>query len=96
VVLKVTGHDTAQQATPVSICVGMTLQQAEALLIAATLRHTDGNMSAAAMILDINRTTMYAKVMRYNIRSQKGPLPPPDAAQTCSTPVSERLLPDEN
>jgi len=47
------------------ICVGMTLQEAEALLIAATLRHTNGNMRAAAAVLKIDRTTLYNKVKRY-------------------------------
>jgi DNA-binding protein Fis len=52
------GHDTAQETSPVDIRVGMTLQQAEALLIAATLRHTNGNMSAAAIILNIDRANL--------------------------------------
>jgi DNA-binding NtrC family response regulator len=45
----------------------MTLQEAEALLIAATLRHTNDNMRAAATVLKINRTTLYNKVKRYAI-----------------------------
>ena len=90
------GHDIAQEASPVDIRVGMTLQQAEALLIAATLRHTNGNMSAAAVILNIDRATVYAKVERYGIRPRKGLLRSEDTAQTCSPALPERLVADEN
>jgi transcriptional regulator of acetoin/glycerol metabolism len=66
---KVIGNDEKQHGLPVDICVGMTLAQAEAVLIAATLRHTQGNISAAAAMLKIDRTTLYNKVRRYGLAS---------------------------
>jgi DNA-binding protein Fis len=39
--------------------VGMTLRQAEKLLIVATLQHTEGNVREAARTLGINRSTLY-------------------------------------
>lgn len=47
--------------------VGTTLQELEALLITATLQHTSGNVKAAAAMLDIDRSTMYEKIKRYQI-----------------------------
>ena len=47
--------------------VGMTLRQAEELLITATLQHTDGNVREAARILGINRSTLYEKTKLYAI-----------------------------
>jgi DNA-binding NtrC family response regulator len=61
---KVIGNDEKQHGPPVDICVGMTLTQAEAVLIAATLRHTQGNISAAAAMLKIDRTTLYNSITR--------------------------------
>ena len=53
----------AGNAGPVHV--GMTLQQAEKLLIAATVQSTDGNMSRAATILGIDRSTLYEKMKLY-------------------------------
>jgi transcriptional regulator of acetoin/glycerol metabolism len=47
--------------------VGMTLQQAEAVLISATLQHTNGKLALAASILGIDRSTLYNKIKRYGI-----------------------------
>ena len=47
--------------------VGMSLAEAEALLISATLRYTQGNMSSAARLLGIDRTTLYLKIKRHDI-----------------------------
>jgi DNA-binding NtrC family response regulator len=53
-----------------SVRVGMTIREAEKVLIAATLEHTDGRMSKAAAILGIDRSTLYAKLKRYGISSR--------------------------
>jgi transcriptional regulator of acetoin/glycerol metabolism len=45
----------------------MTLQDMEKLLIAATLQSTDGNIKKAAAILEIDRSTLYEKMKRYEI-----------------------------
>jgi transcriptional regulator of acetoin/glycerol metabolism len=50
-----------------AVRVGMTLAEAEKLLIEATLRHTNGNVKAAAGILGIDRSTVYEKIKRYAI-----------------------------
>jgi DNA-binding NtrC family response regulator len=47
--------------------VGMTLRQAEELLLAATLQRTGGNMREAAKILGIDRSTLYAKTKLYGM-----------------------------
>ena len=51
----------------VTIPIGTTLRDAEKAIIEATLRHTDGNVSRAAKILGIDRTTLYNKMLRYEI-----------------------------
>jgi DNA-binding NtrC family response regulator len=52
---------------PWSIPAGMTLQEMEKQLIAATLQRTDGNIKEAASILGIDRSTIYEKIKRYEI-----------------------------
>jgi DNA-binding NtrC family response regulator len=52
---------------PWSIPAGMTLQEMEKQLIAATLQRTDGNIKEAAGLLGIDRSTMYEKIKRYEI-----------------------------
>ena len=42
----------------ITIPLGTTLREGVRLLVEATLRHTDGNVSAAARMLQINRTTL--------------------------------------
>ena len=54
-----------------SVRVGMTIREAEEVLIAATLEHTDGQMKKAAVILGIDRSTLYEKVKRYGISSRQ-------------------------
>lgn len=54
-------------AAVVTIPVGTSLNDAEKALIEATLRGTDGNISAAAKILGIDRCTLYAKIDKYKI-----------------------------
>ena len=46
---------------------GMTLQEMEKLLIAATLERTDGNIKESASVLGIDRSTLYEKIKRYEI-----------------------------
>jgi DNA-binding protein Fis len=45
----------------------MTLKQVERVLIAATLEHTEWNITRAAGMLGIERGTLYAKLSRYEI-----------------------------
>lgn len=52
---------------PWSIPAGMTLQEMEKQLIAATLQRTEGNIKEAASLLGIDRSTMYEKIKRYEI-----------------------------
>jgi DNA-binding NtrC family response regulator len=50
-----------------SVPAGLTLQQMEKQLIIATLQSTDGNIKKAASIMDIDRSTLYEKMKRYEI-----------------------------
>jgi DNA-binding NtrC family response regulator len=50
----------------------MTLEQAERVLIAATLEHTGWNRARAAAMLGIDRSTVYAKLSRYGIARPSG------------------------
>jgi DNA-binding NtrC family response regulator len=51
------------QAVP--IVVGMTIRQADKLLIEATLQQVEGSIRAAATILGIDRSTLYARIELY-------------------------------
>jgi DNA-binding NtrC family response regulator len=46
---------------------GMTLQEMEKHLIAATIQSTGGNIKESASILGIDRSTLYEKIKRYEI-----------------------------
>jgi DNA-binding NtrC family response regulator len=61
--------DSASRQTvlPWRTLVGMTLQEIETQHITATLRHTGGNITEAAFILGIDRSTVYAKLKRHQI-----------------------------
>jgi len=50
-----------------SIPAGMTLQEMEKLLIAATIQRAGGNIKESAAILGIDRSTMYEKIKKYEI-----------------------------
>jgi DNA-binding NtrC family response regulator len=50
-----------------SVPAGMTLQEMEKQLIAATIERTGGNIKESAAILGIDRSTMYEKIKRYEI-----------------------------
>ena len=52
---------------PWSVPAGMTLQEMEKRLIAATIQHTGGNIKESASILGIDRSTLYEKIKRYEI-----------------------------
>lgn len=54
-------------AAVVTIPVGTSLKDAEKAIIEATLTATNGNLSAAAKILGIDRCTLYAKIEKYKI-----------------------------
>ena len=58
---------TSVASNTVLMHVGMTLRQAEKLLIVATLKHTEGNVREAARILGIDRSTLYEKTKLYAI-----------------------------
>jgi DNA-binding NtrC family response regulator len=59
----------------IPVRVGMTLAEGQRLLIAATLRHTGGNVKAAALILGIDRSTLYEKIKALGIEREKGTHP---------------------
>ena len=46
---------------------GITIEEMEKLLIAATLQRTGGNIKEAAGVLGIDRSTLYEKIKRYEI-----------------------------
>ena len=48
----------------------MTLEQAENSIITATLKRTNGNISEAAGILGIDRSTLYDRLKKYNLPRQ--------------------------
>ena len=56
-----------QQPVTLTVPVGITIAEMEKLLIEATLRWTRGNRRRAAIILDIDRTTLYNKMRRHRI-----------------------------
>jgi len=47
----------------------MSLAEMEKLLISAALRHARGNITMAAAILGIDRSTVYVKIKKYAIRT---------------------------
>lgn len=59
----------ARQNGPASWAVpdGMTLEDLERLAVTAVLERTDGNIKLASEILGVDRSTLYAKIRRYNI-----------------------------
>jgi DNA-binding NtrC family response regulator len=52
---------------PLPITVGMTLEQVERVVIAATLEHIGWKIKKAAEMLGIDRSTLYEKLRRYGI-----------------------------
>jgi len=52
----------------VPIHVGMSIEEVEKLVIEATLQHTSGNITDAAKILGIDRSTLYQKIEKYKLR----------------------------
>jgi len=54
-----------------SVPAGLSMQEMEKLLITATLQSTEGNIKRAASILDIDRSTLYEKMKRYDIARAK-------------------------
>ena len=62
-------HSRSDKAnTQVPVRIGMTLVEAQNLLIKATLRWTEGNVKRAATVLGIDRSTLHAKIKRYGLR----------------------------
>ncbi len=56
-----------ESARPMAIPQGMTLQDMEKVLIAETLRRSDGNIKETASVLGIDRSTLYEKIRKYEI-----------------------------
>ena len=54
--------------TVVTIPVGTSLRDAEKAVIEATLEQAGGNISVAAKVLGIDRSTLYKKIAKYKIR----------------------------
>jgi transcriptional regulator with PAS, ATPase and Fis domain len=52
---------------------GMTVDQAERVLILMTLEHTKGNKTHAAEMLDISLKTLHNKLDRYEHQEERGP-----------------------
>ena len=50
-----------------SVPTDQSLQNVEKLVIEATLRRLDGNMKETAIVLGIDRSTLYEKIKKYNI-----------------------------
>jgi transcriptional regulator of acetoin/glycerol metabolism len=65
--------ETEDSRPVVPVRLGMTLAEAENLLITATLGSAGGNISKSAAILGIDRSTLYSKIRRHNI-GKAGPL----------------------
>jgi two-component system response regulator HydG len=60
----------AQAAAPApawAVPAGMTMQDMEKVLIAATIERTRGNIKEAAAVLGIDRSTLYEKIKKYEI-----------------------------
>jgi DNA-binding NtrC family response regulator len=55
-------------AKTLSIQVGASLREVEKRVIEATVRHCAGNLSRAAKILGINRSTLYEKIKAYKLK----------------------------
>jgi transcriptional regulator of acetoin/glycerol metabolism len=51
----------------VTISIGTPLREAEKTIIEATLRSTGGNISLAAKILGIDRSTLYSKIGKHKL-----------------------------
>ena len=60
-------HFEPGPAGSVTISAGISLQEMEKVLIAATIRYTHGNIKEAASVLKIDRSTLYEKIKRYGI-----------------------------
>ena len=59
---------TAAPATAWAVPAGMTMQDMEKVLIAATIERTQGNIKEAASVLGIDRSTLYEKIKKYEIQ----------------------------
>jgi DNA-binding NtrC family response regulator len=60
----------AQTAAPSAVWAvpaGMTIEDMEKVLIAATIQRTQGNIKEAASVLGIDRSTLYEKIKKYQI-----------------------------
>ncbi len=60
------------QMHPAAPSSGRSLDDVEKQHIAVILRETDWNLSRAARILDIDRTTLYSKIRRYGLQQEGG------------------------
>lgn len=60
--------DDSATSEVIAIKVGLSLKNVEKLVIEATLRYTDNNMSRCAAILRIDRSTLYAKLKEYRVK----------------------------
>jgi two-component system response regulator HydG len=56
------------QLQPSAQAAGHTLEHMERVHIERVLRETEGNLSRAARVLDIDRTTLYNKLKRYGLK----------------------------
>ncbi|MCC6396347.1 MAG: sigma-54-dependent Fis family transcriptional regulator [Bacteroidetes bacterium] len=64
------GSSPSGEAEKWNVPTDMTLEQAENTIITATLKRTNGNISEAAGILGIDRSTLYDRIKKYNLPRQ--------------------------
>ncbi|MEZ5964546.1 MAG: sigma-54 dependent transcriptional regulator [Planctomycetota bacterium] len=62
---RVTTSEVGGDRETLTIHTGMTVAQAEQLLVEATLRHTDGNKKEAAQMLGMSLKTLYTRLQVY-------------------------------
>jgi DNA-binding NtrC family response regulator len=65
--LPIAVREVETEGESLSVSVGMTVDEAERQLIAATLRHTGQDKTRAAQMLGIGLRTLYRKIKQYAI-----------------------------
>src|SRR5205085_4623564 len=60
-------RERRERGSALAVTVGMTVAEAERLLIEATLRHVGGDKTRAAAMLGIGLRTLYRKLEEYGI-----------------------------
>jgi DNA-binding NtrC family response regulator len=66
-------REAESEAPRLELAVGMTVDEAERQLIAATLEHTGHDKPRAAAMLGIGLRTLYRKIKQHGIRERAAP-----------------------